>query len=436
MTTQLKSALLNNASVSADEPTVEQWLTLFRDSVPRELFSGWERHRPIWEAHRRMAREHLKSIPAYPERYHGRGIVICAGGAAYFVSAYVAAKMLRHVGCALPIQFWHLTDEIDDHMRSLVAPLGVSCIDAGEIDRRRDRPCRILNGWELKCFAILFCPYQHVLLLDADNVPVIDPSDLLDSPEFDQYGAIFWPDYGRIRGESPIWEICEVPFRDEPEFESGQIAVDKRRCWNALNLAQHYNDHSDFYYRHVYGDKETFHLAFLRTDTPFAMPTAPIHTLRSTMCQHDFAGRRLFQHRVGDKWRLDGANRRVDDFWFEDLCRYFIEELVASWSGQPFWSRPCREHQALVVGDSDQQDYWYERVGYDRRILELRRDGTIGEGAAAYERLWSMNTVHGQSVLTILGDGSTTCHLRRENGLWSGRWRKHEQMAVRLMRVS
>ncbi|MGH7140461.1 MAG: hypothetical protein ACREHD_32400, partial [Pirellulales bacterium] len=228
---------------SADDSSVERWISALRFDVPQRLPHGWEQDRAVWEAHRRLAGEYLQSVPSYPERFQGRGIVICAGGSRYFVCAYVAAKMLRHVGCRLPIQFWHFTDEIDDRMRSLVAPLGVACIDANAVEQGLGRRCRILNGWELKSFAILHCPYQQVLLLDADNVPVIDPSFLLETPEFAEHGAIFWPDPGPLPADCPMWEICQVPYREEPAFESGQIAVDKRRCWQALNLAMHYNEH-------------------------------------------------------------------------------------------------------------------------------------------------------------------------------------------------
>jgi hypothetical protein len=343
-TKKLERAFSGVPQASLASSSVEQWLSLFRDDVPRGLPDGWEHRKAVWEAHHRLARECLNSLPPYPEQFDGRGIVICAGGIRYFVCAYVAAKMLRHLGCSLPIQFWHLAGEIDDEMRSLVAPLGVACIDADALNRRRSRPCRILKGWELKCFAILHSPYREVLLLDADNVPVVDPSFLLETPEFVERGAIFWPDVYRIAPASRIWEIFEVPPRDAPALETGQVVIDKQRSWRALNLAMHYNEHSDFYYRHVNGDTGTFHLAFLRTNTPFAMPSAPIHTLtargvRATLCQHDFAGRRLFQHRILDKWRLDGKNRHVGDFWFEDLCRYFVDELAARWSGRPFGRR-------------------------------------------------------------------------------------------------
>ena len=40
-----------------------------------------------------------------------------------------------------------------------------------------------------------------------------------------------------------------MPYRDEPEFESGQIVLDKKRCFSALSLAMWFNEYSDFWYQ-------------------------------------------------------------------------------------------------------------------------------------------------------------------------------------------
>jgi hypothetical protein len=50
------------------------------------------------------------------------------------------------------------------------------------------------------------------------------------------------------------------------------------------------------------------------------------------MCQHDFQGRRVFQHRNLDKWSLFG-NKRVKGFWFEDECRQYLDQLRRLWNG-------------------------------------------------------------------------------------------------------
>src|SRR6185369_13685961 len=120
----------------------------------------------------------------------------------------------------LPVQFWHLgAREMNPYMKSLVAPLGVECVDALEV--RKQRPARILNGWEIKPYAIIHSSFKEVLLLDADNVPVLNPEFLFRTPEFLDTGAIFWPDYGKLAPTRKIWKLCGVEYRHEPEFETG-----------------------------------------------------------------------------------------------------------------------------------------------------------------------------------------------------------------------
>jgi FkbM family methyltransferase len=288
------------------------------------------------------AREFLATLPPYPaERYSGRGIVICAGGLGYFARAWVCIQMLRQFGCTLPIEIWHLgRAELDETMEALVRPFNVQCIDAR---RMLDRaPMRNPLGWELKCYAILHTRFREVLSLDADNVPTRNPEFLFEGPEYRATGAIFWPDYGRLGTRRKIWQLCEVPYRNEPEFESGQIVLDKERCWRALNLAWWYNDHSEFFYRHIHGDKDTFHMAWRRTNTPYSMPPYPIESLEGVMCQHDFTGRRIFQHRNSHKWSFFGENKRIDGFRFEDDCRAHLDRLRSLWNGTIGGQRECR----------------------------------------------------------------------------------------------
>jgi hypothetical protein len=276
----------------------------------------------------------VQSIPAYPERFAGRGIVICGGGVKYFTCAWVCINMLRRFGCRLPIQLWHRdAKELDDRMSALVSPLGVECIDASKL--RKKFPARILHGWELKAYSIVHSPFREVLLLDADNVPVVNPEFLFDTPQFRQTGAIFWPDYGHVGGQkaNAIWRSCGLRPPKEREFESGQIAVDKQRCWTALSLSLWFNENSDFYYSYVHGDKETFHLAFRKLKKSYSLVPTPIKSLQGIMCQHDFQGRRLFQHRNMDKWNFLLRNRRVDDFWFDPECRDYIRQLQRLWDG-------------------------------------------------------------------------------------------------------
>jgi hypothetical protein len=274
--------------------------------------------------------------------YAGRGVVICGGGAKYFTCAWVCIRMLRKLGCALPIELWHLgRDEWDERMEALVAPFHVTCVDASKTRARH--PARRLGGWALKPYAMLHSRFRDVLLLDADNVPVVNPEFLFETKPYRSTGAIFWPDYGRLERTAMIWRSCGMRRPPGPEFESGQMVVDKGRCGRALRLALWFNEHDDFYYRYLHGDKETFHLAFRKLKQKFAMIPTGIQGLTGTMCQHDFDGRRIFQHRNTAKWTLLTGNRRVRGFRWERDCLTFLEELRVRWDGRVNPSRGVRK---------------------------------------------------------------------------------------------
>jgi len=274
----------------------------------------------------------IAAIPPYPRTFHGRGIVIPAGGLGYFPGAWICIHQLRRLGCTLPIQLWHLGPrELDDQMRALVAPLGVECVDAHEVRQRH--PARLLIGWEVKPYALLHCPFREVLLLDADNVPVINPEFLFDTPEFRETGAIFWPDDERMLPERNVWEIFGVAYRDEPDFDGGQIILNKEKSWRPLCLTMAINEYSDFFYHHVWGDKDTFRFAWHRLEQRFARAPFPVDAMEATFCQTDFEGRRVFQHRLGDKWNFLRDNLRIAGFLFEEECLADLARLRTLWDG-------------------------------------------------------------------------------------------------------
>lgn len=375
-----------------------------------------------------------RAIPTLADRpveaKAGRGVVIAAGGVKFQVGAWVTISMLRELGCTLPIEVWYLgLDEYNAAWERLVEPLGVQCVDAHEV--RREFPHARLHGWELKPYAIQHSRFAEVLFLDADNVPVVDPTYLFETPQYREAGAIFWPDYGRLGKSRQAWKVFgDVPYRDEPEVESGQVVVDKTRCWRALELCHWYMQNSNnFFFYHVHGDKEIFHLAWRRLEMPYAMPSRGIHSLDGTMCQHDFDGRRLFQHRNMKKWRL-GANERVAGFAHEDRCLALLADLAARWSPAAQTLPTAADLREIAAMDG--REYFYVRVGHGPgRPMVFARDGTIAKGAAGCERYWTLRS----GELLIAGDdGRLTMELSRDgDGVWRGRWLHHEMMPVLLI---
>ena len=69
----------------------------------------------------------------------------------------------------------------------------------------------------------------QVIFLDSDNVPVGNPADLLEAPEYMDTGALLWPDYWASTAAPDLAAILQIPGLIPGSFESGQMVFDKRR---------------------------------------------------------------------------------------------------------------------------------------------------------------------------------------------------------------
>lgn len=367
-----------------------------------------------------ISQEALASFPSYPSHatHFDRGIVICGGGIKYGTCAYVLVRLLRALGCALPIEVWSLNDdEYDPQWAELVEPFGVTCINALDIQKYHPHPR--LKGWQLKPYAILHSGFREVLSLDADNNPVIDPTFLFDRWEYQEAGAIFWPDPANFRTprESDRWKVFDVEWTDGPDQESGQLLVDRERCWKALSLCNWYNENSDFYYKVVYGDKDTFRFAWQHLRQPIAwIPHFPSNKVPLTLTHHDFDGNTLFQHRIHSKWQLFSRNSRLPGFVHEDLCLSFVEDLRRSWEPQHHLLRNLTAHDRQRMAELSGQRFVYDRPGNNRWAMEFDSDGRVRKGYGPNEYFW----LHEDNRLVLIGtDGKRKTVLAEgDTGAW------------------
>ncbi len=391
-----------------------------------------------WIERQRTLYEVLASSPEYPSgRFEGRGIVTCAGGK-YFPPAWVMMNMLRRSGCELPIQMWYLgPDEINKSIREAVKQIpNVELVDA--YAEKVKHPVRKLGGWESKPFSIINCPFEEVLFLDGDNVPVKNPEFLFEHPKYKKYHSIFWPDYERLGNDRSIWQICKIAPRSEPEFETGQILINKKECWKALLLTMHMNEWSEFYYNHIWGDKETFHLAWHVANKSYYMIPHPIERIPKTMCQHAPEGERLFQHRNLAKFQIFG-NEHIPGFMFEDECLNLIAELSPLGFGEGFpvtfnaigksaipetakrniFSASMSKAYKMLLKD---RYYKYKREGSSNKILEFKEDGTFGKGSSPEEYRWYLGLDTDAITLFILDiNRKVLCKLRKlSDARWKG----------------
>ena len=381
----------------------------------------------------RLATAASADYPFPADRFAGRGVVICAGGARLFTCAWVAIALLRrHLACTLPIEVWHLgPGEMGPPMRGLLEELGARPVDAFEVAKRH--PVERLGGWELKPYAVMHSRFREVLLLDADNVPVRDPGFLFDRPEFRDAGTVFWPDTVRLSVDNDIWAVSGLRYRDAPSVESGQMVLDKSRCWRALSLCHWINQHSDVFYRFLHGDKDTFLIAWLMLSQPYHLIPHRPKQLDSTVCQRDPDGAVLFQHRKA-KWILDGNNPRIDGFRLEWECRALLRELDTLWDGRIFNPPPRSDEARRLEADlARHREFRLVRVSSDERRIELLPDHRIQPGRQ-HERYWHVADTPDGLALRIEGNGLRSCALRVcADGTWRGRFLQAPGMPVELV---
>lgn len=285
--------------------------------------------------------EFVSHIRPYPGNFSDRGIVMCIGGLSYYTCGLITIRILRQIGCTLPIEAWYKGNELSDEVIDELGGYNVVCRDFNEVDHAG------LSGVALKPLAVLKSRFKEICFIDSDNICIKDPASLFDLPGYRQYGAVFWPDYWKTGAENPIWKIVKHRYKEGPEQESGQLLIDKERCWREINLSVHFNSLSHIYHKILWGDKDTFRFAWMALKTPFAMIEKELATcgyrdngqfLGTTMVQHDPHGNIYFLHRNLLKWDITKPHERA---WtrmkrFTDGAQHRLFALGKSKNGHGF----------------------------------------------------------------------------------------------------
>lgn len=264
-----------------------------------------------------MLNKHRRSTQEFIGQHKGRGkgIVISAGGLKYFTCAYVLVSMLREYGCSLPIEVWHKRNELSLDMKLCLEKFNVTCRNIN--DYVQGDP----HGFLMKPLAILYSNFKEVLFLDADNNCIKDPTFLFKDANYIKYGCVFWSDYWDTCSENQIWEILNIKPPLELEQESGQLLINKAKCWKALQNVVFLNINGNDYYKFLYGDKDTFRLSWLLEDmkyyqvskTPGACGKIMNNSFEgTTIIQYDTVGEIIFLHRNLFKWDI---SNHVDPNW-------------------------------------------------------------------------------------------------------------------------
>ena len=220
------------------------------------------------------------------------GILICAGGERLSREAGNAIGVLRRLGCKLPVEIWKMPEE---HLGLPDMPnVAVNEIAAP-------------GGWELKAIALKATHLDRVLLLDADTICAQDPTPLFDLLG---NGAVFWPSDSMMMATAPAWAAAGVVPAERQTIDSSQMLVDKAACARAVDIAAAMNRDSAKWYKLVYGDADTFLLAWLAAGVPYTMVMSQMDQTPDggRWQHHPVTGLRLFHHSPNLPRKLDIAD--------------------------------------------------------------------------------------------------------------------------------
>ncbi|MCR9195355.1 MAG: alpha-1,3-mannosyltransferase family protein [Hyphomonas sp.] len=359
-----------------------------------------------------------------PPRADGCGIVVCAGGATMLTNAYVLIRMLRDVlGCRLPIEVWHIGPvEMPALIAGILEAHGCTIVDANAVRERY--PAEIHDGWQLKSYALLHSAFDDVILLDADQVPAIDPETIFAWPQYRDAGAVFWPDIIDLSDQNPVWTMVGLEPRSMRSWETGQVAVNRTRHWRSLWLTFEINQRADTFYELVYGDKDTFLIAWLMSEAKcVVVPHTPFIDERF-LIQRDFAGKPALQHRSNCKWSLHDEPVRPIGALHQEECEGFLEDLRAVWNGLLFVP-PSRPTGALAAERNVvvQRSFALTVMGEAPSELELLAGHQIGKGRDFYRSNWYVDAVDDGYRLVICDASKPSFTLiGREDGSWKGQF--------------
>ena len=245
--------------------------------------------------------------------YKGNGIVVVGGGK-YSVLSFLLIKAIKEQNINLPVEVlippaeMSMEKEYCSFLEENSYEYNAKCIYFDRVFPPALLEKFEFKGYQYKSVALLASSFENVLLIDADNVPVTDISNVFESEVFQKIGMIMWPDYWRRTTNPKYYQIADLNINfknrtsnlvdfftpskvytphdklDDLEFmqnelpyhefdgaipdtssESGQLLINKKTHMKSILLSFYYNVYGPKHYYPLFsqhasgqGDKETF----------------------------------------------------------------------------------------------------------------------------------------------------------------------------------
>lgn len=226
----------------------------------------------------------IKTIPECDNNLKGKGVVIC-GGNAHYKSGNIIVNLLQKYDKDINIEWYYVGDELDNKYIEQLKDKNIDVINCLSVlpnwwyDTISGSD---IKGFMIKPFALMQSKFEHILLLDSDNIPIKDIKFLFECPEYIENGNLFWSDY-KYKKNIGMFTLClplgvdifsklkiKSPFDNNINLtDSGQILINKKKMWKGICLSYYLNYNKKIYYKMVYGDKDLYYIAFQLLNLPY-----------------------------------------------------------------------------------------------------------------------------------------------------------------------
>lgn len=240
----------------------------------------------------------------FVSKYKGSGIVFVGGGT-HSAMVYAIIKVIRILTHKLPIEVLipdMAVQESDANFCDMIQDMDARCIYLKDYF---DHEFYNYKTYQYKSLALLLSSFENVLLLDADDYPLVNLDNIFEHNAFKDNGMVVWPDmwhrtthpffyesgnkkinmnrkvrsfldtYSNNYKSNNVFHDYEGTLPD-PASETGQLMINKTKHFKTLLLSYYYNLYGPNVFYHLLtqlgagqGDKETFIAAAHMLNLPF-----------------------------------------------------------------------------------------------------------------------------------------------------------------------
>lgn len=202
-----------------------------------------------------------------------KGIAMTIGNQRHVDNAYTSLTTLREEHkSTMPVTIFHWGDEVTaEVMKVFETKFGAKFVDLQAQEFALPHKCAEKkskpSGFPLKAMAVYHAQsqFEHMLWLDVDNTLLVAPEALFESEEYKTSGSTFWPDFMQGWVNDEIYEVLTEGKHTPAQVadtESGQFLLNTCQHQDVLEYMQALNENTDVVYDQMYGDKDTYRLAF------------------------------------------------------------------------------------------------------------------------------------------------------------------------------